>query len=60
MRAILVGTATLMGTLVVDELVRPFTHTQMFSPFASFLLFIVATTITQRVQTRRDRVPNHD
>ena len=60
MQAILVGTATLMGTLVVNELVKPFTRTQVFPAFVSFLLFIVGTGITQRLQGLRDRVPDSD
>ena len=60
MRAILAGTATLMATLVVNELLRPFTHAQVISPTVSFLLFCVATAITQHVQSLRDRVPNSD
>lgn len=60
MQAILVGAATLMGTLVANELVKPFTRTQLFSPFVTFLIFLVATMITQLVQGLRDRVPDVD
>ncbi|MGI4831254.1 MAG: hypothetical protein ACRYFU_24185, partial [Janthinobacterium lividum] len=60
MRAILVGTAALLGTLVVNDFLRAFAHTPALSPFVSFIIFCVGTAITQLVQTLRNRVPASD
>lgn len=60
MQAILVGTAALLGTLVVNDFLRDFAHTQALSPFVGFMIFCVGTAITPLVQSLRDRVPDHD
>jgi hypothetical protein len=54
MKAILVGTAALLSTVVVNDFVETFAKTQAFPPFASFIVFAVAVGITQGVQRLRD------
>ena len=55
MRSILVGTAALLGSLVVNDFVRAFAGVPAFPPFATFMIFCVAMGITQCVQKLRDR-----
>jgi len=55
MRSILVGTAALLGTIVVSDFVRAFAEVDPFPPFASFIVFAVAMAIAQAVQKLRDR-----
>ncbi len=58
MQAILVGTAALLTTVVVNDFVQTFAHTVAFPPFTSFIIFAAAMAIVQGVQRLRDRVPN--
>ncbi len=55
MRSILIGTAALLGTIVVSDFVRSFADTEPFPPFTSFIVFAVAMAIAQGVQKLRDR-----
>ena len=57
MQAILVGTAALLATLVVNDFVRAFAGVAALPPFTSFLIFCAGMAITQLVQRLRDRVP---
>jgi len=56
MRAILVGTAALLGALVVDDFLRAFAHVNGFRPFVLFAIFALAMAITEAVQSITDRV----
>ena len=56
MRAILVGTAALLGALVVDDFLRAFAHAPGFAPFVLFMIFAFAMAITEVVQSLRNRV----
>jgi hypothetical protein len=58
MQAILVGTAALLTTVIVNDFVQTFAHTVAFPPFTSFIIFAAAMAIVQGVQRLRDRVPN--
>ncbi len=55
MKSILVGTATLLATVIVNDFVQTFAHVQPFPPFTGFILFAAAVAITQGVQWLRDR-----
>ena len=54
-RSILVGTAALLGTLVVNDFVRALAGASALPPFASFVVFMVAMGLTQIVQWARNR-----
>lgn len=56
MRSILVGTAALVGALVVDDFLRAFAHAAGFRPFVLFLIFAFAMGITESVQSMTNRV----
>ena len=56
-RAVLVGTAALLGTIVVTDFMRNFAKTEALPPFIGFLIFCAGTAIAQREQTLRNRVP---
>ncbi len=58
MQAILVGTAALLGTLVVNDFIRAFAKTSELPPFVAFLIFCVGMAVTQLVQRLRNRVPD--
>jgi hypothetical protein len=49
-RSILVGTAALLGALVVDDFLRAFAHYDGFEPFVLFAFFAVANAISELVQ----------
>ena len=55
MRTILVGTAALVGALVVDDFLRAFAHAAGFRPFVLFLIFAFAMGITESVQSVNNR-----
>ncbi len=55
MRAILVGTAALLTTVIVNDFVQTFAHTVAFPPFTSFIVFGAAMAIVQGVYWLRDR-----
>jgi hypothetical protein len=55
MRSILVGTAALVGALVVDDFLRAFAHAAGFRPFVLFLIFAFAMGITESVQSVNNR-----
>ena len=54
-RAILVGTAALLGTIVVNDFIRSYTEAAGVPPFASFVIFCAAFGLAQMVQRLRDR-----
>ena len=54
-RSILVGTAALLGSLVVNDFVRSFAGVAAFPPFTTFVLFCAAMGIAEGVQKLRDR-----
>ncbi len=58
MQAILVGTAALLTTVIVNDFVQTFAHTVAFPPFTSFIIFAAAMAIVQGAQRLRDRVPS--
>jgi cytochrome c biogenesis protein CcdA len=55
MQAILVGTAALLTTVIVNDFVQTFAHTVAFPPFTGFIVFAAAMAIVQGVQRLRDR-----
>jgi hypothetical protein len=55
-RSLLVGTAALLGTLVVNDFLRSFAATGALPPFVCFVLFYAAFGTAQAVQSLRDRV----
>jgi peptidoglycan/LPS O-acetylase OafA/YrhL len=55
MRALLVATAALLGTLVVSDFLQAFAGAPAFPPFTSFVIFCAAFAITQGVLQLRDR-----
>ena len=55
MRAILVGTAALVGALVVDDFLRAFAHAGGFPPFVLFVVFAFAMCIAEFAQSLRNR-----
>jgi peptidoglycan/LPS O-acetylase OafA/YrhL len=57
-QALLVGTAALLTTVIVNDFVQTFAHTVAFPPFTSFMIFAAACAIVQGVQRLRDRVSN--
>jgi hypothetical protein len=54
-QAILVGTAALLMTVIVNDFVQTFAHAVVFPPFTSFIVFAASMAITQGVQRLRDR-----
>jgi len=58
-RALLVATAALLGTLVVDDFLRSFASTAI-PPFIGFTIFWLSFAIAIGVQTLRDRAAIHD
>ncbi len=54
-RSILVGTAALLATLVVNDFVRAFAGAGALPPFTSFVVFMVAMGLTQLVQWAQSR-----
>lgn len=60
MRSILVGTAALVGALVVDDFLRAFAHAAGFRPFVLFLIFAFAIGITELVQSFNNPVDDDE
>lgn len=58
MQSILVGTAALLGTVVVNDFVRTFANAPALPPFSTFIIFCVGMGITQLFHKLRDRVPD--
>jgi hypothetical protein len=56
MRSLLVGAATLLTVLVVNDFLRSISGAAAIPPFASWVIFFVTFSVTQAVQTIRDRV----
>ena len=54
-RSILVGTATLLGTIVLNDFIRSYTMGEGVPPFASFVIFCAAMGLAQTVQQLRGR-----
>ena len=57
MFAILVGTAALLASLVINDFVRAFAGASALPPFSSFIIFCAGMATTQLVQKLRNRVP---
>ena len=57
MQAVLVGTAALLATTVVNDFTRAFAHASALPPFIGFLIFAAGMAITQFVQRFRNRAP---
>ena len=55
MQSLLVGTAALLGTLVVNDFLRSFAFSEGLPPFSSFVIFCVAMGITQLVQKLQNK-----
>ena len=55
MQAILVGTAALLGAVVVNDFLRSFAGLAGLPPFALFLTFCVPMAATQWLQKLRDK-----
>jgi peptidoglycan/LPS O-acetylase OafA/YrhL len=55
MYSILVGTAALLGTVVVNDFVRSFAGVGALPPFSTFVIFCAGMGITQFVQKLGDR-----
>lgn len=55
MRSILVGTAALVGALIVDDFLRAFAHARGFPPFMLFIIFAFAMGIMESVQSFSNR-----
>jgi hypothetical protein len=55
MRALLVATGALLGTLVASDFLQAFAGAPAFPPFTSFVIFCVAFAIAQLVLKLRDR-----
>jgi phosphotransferase system glucose/maltose/N-acetylglucosamine-specific IIC component len=60
MRAILAGTAALLGALVVDDFLRAFAHAGGFPPFVLFIIFAIAMGTTESVQSLVNRARNDE
>ncbi len=56
MQAILVGTALLLGTVVVNDFLRAFANAAGLPPFAGFMIFCMGMAVMQVVQRLRNRV----
>ena len=56
MRSLLVGTAAILGVLVVNDFLRSISGMGAIPPFSSWVIFFAAFGVAQAVQTRRDRV----
>ena len=56
MRSLLVGSATLLTVLVVNDFLRSLSGAAAIPPFASWVIFFVTFSVAQAVQTIRDRV----
>jgi hypothetical protein len=56
MRSLLVGTAALLGVVVVNDFLRAISGAEAIPPFSSWVIFFVAFGVAQAVQTMRDRV----
>jgi hypothetical protein len=57
MRSLLMGTAALLGTVVVSDFLRSFANIDPFPPFTCFVVFALTFGITNVVQKMRDKVP---
>lgn len=55
MRSLLVGSATLLTVLVVNDFLRSISGAAAIPPFASWVIFFVTFAVAQAVQTIRDR-----
>jgi hypothetical protein len=59
MQAILVGTAALVGTMLVSDFLRAFANTGALPPFVDFFVFCGGMAVAQMVQRLRNR-PSDD
>jgi hypothetical protein len=57
MQSILVGTALLLGTVVVNDFLRAFANAAGLPPFAGFIIFCAGMGAMQLVQRLRNKVP---
>ncbi len=60
MQAILVGTAALLGTVLVSDFLRSFAGLGALPPFVAFLIFCAGMAATEAVQRIRNRVPDDE
>ena len=58
MRSILVGTAALLGTVLVSDFMRSFAGLGALPPFTGFLVFCAGMAGTEWVQKLHNRVPD--
>jgi phosphatidylserine synthase len=56
MQALLMGTAALLITLLVNDFMRAFAKASPLDPFMAFVIFCAAWGLTQMVQWLRNRV----
>jgi hypothetical protein len=56
-RALLAGTGTLLGLIVVSDFLRSFTPIGILPPFAGFVTFFMAFGLAQAVQSLQNRTP---
>jgi len=59
-RSLLVGTAVLIGTLVVNDFLRSFAKGGPLPPFMAYVMFFIAFGVAQAVQTGRNRGGDDD
>ena len=60
MQAILVGTAALLGTLVVSDFLRAFANTAGLPPFLGFIIFCAGMGVTQSAKRLQNRIPDDE
>ena len=58
MQSILVGTAALLGSEVVNDFLRAFAKAPALPPFSTFIIFCAGMGGTQQVERVRNRVPD--
>ena len=56
MQSLLIGTAALVITLLVNDFLRAFAKASPLDPFVAFVIFSAAMGLTQAVQWLRNRV----
>jgi hypothetical protein len=57
MRSLLVGTAALLGMVVISDFLRSFANLDPFPPFICFMVFALSFGITNAVQKLQNRAP---
>ena len=59
-QSLLIGTAALVISLLVNDFLRAFAKADALEPFVGFVIFCGAMAATKGVQWLRDRVPAND